>query len=110
MTNAILEPKPFESSALTQAPASVAEMTPPPAAPVVGIGRINSDGIPKRAITQSTLIQGKKLGLFGKPFHMLRDASFQIGLSLPGKLWYRESPALDAREKATMDILMQGFL
>lgn len=110
MTNATLEPTTFESSALAEASSKVADVAPGPAVPGPGIGRINLDGLPKREATQSTAIQGRRPGLLSRSFHMLRDASFQVGLSLPGKLWYRESKTLNAKDKAVLDATMQGFL
>lgn len=114
MTNAILEPPTIESSALAENPikkvSKLAEVAPRPAARGAGIGRINLDVLPRREITQSTVIQGRKPGLLSRSFHMLRDASFQIGLSHPGKLWYRESQFLNAKEKAVLDAALHGFL
>ncbi len=115
MTNAIVEPTTIEPPAVAEAPTpdtfnEVAEVSTRSAAQGFGIGRINQAGLSQRANTRSAAIQGKKLGLLGRSFHMLRDASFQVGLSLPGKLWYRESRVLNARDKAAMDAAMQGFL
>ena len=110
MSNAILEPTTIESPAPSETPTNVTNVATQAAAPGAGIYPTNLDWLPQREITRATSTQGKKLGLFGKSFHMLRDASFQIGLSLPGKLWYRESNVLNAREKATMDAALLGLL
>ena len=79
-------------------------------AAAAGSGRINPAGWAQREITQSTAIQGEKRGLLNRQFHVLRDTSFQLGLSLPGKLWYRESQNLSAKDKAVLDAAMHGFL
>lgn len=109
MTNAFLEPTTIESPVPAETPINVTNVATQAAAPGAGIDPINLDWLPQREITRATSTQGKKLGLFGKSFHMLRDASFQIGLSHPGKLWYRDSPALNAKEKATMDAALLGL-
>ena len=46
----------------------------------------------------------------GRSINLLRNASFGVRLTLPGKLWYRESPVLNVRDKAAMDTVMRGFL
>ena len=110
MTNATLEPTTLRPSARTEASTEAAEMAPRPAAPGADIGHINLAGRAQRAITQSTPIQGEKRGLLSRPFYLLRDASFQLGFSLPGKLWYRESQLLNAKDKAVLDAALHGFL
>ena len=41
---------------------------------------------------------------------MLKDASFQLGLSGPGKLWYKESQVLNAKDKAVLNQALHGYL
>ena len=110
MTNATLEPTTVESPALNRAPTKVAVMAPRPAAPDTGNGRISLDGRTQRKITQSTPIQGTKRGLLSRPFYLLKDASFQLGLSGPGMLWYKESQVLNAKDKAVLNQALHGFL
>ena len=110
MTNAILEPTTIESPAPAEASTKVAEVAPQPATPDTGMGRINLDRLPKRETARSTSIQSRRQGLLGRSFRMLKDTSFQVGFSLPGKLWCRESQALNAKEKAVLDAAQQGFL
>ena len=110
MTNATLEPATFQSSAPAEAPTDVAEMPRRPAAPDTGIGRLDVDRRAKREITQPTPIQGKKRNLLTRSFYLLKDASFQLGLSGPGKLWYKESQVLNAKDKAVLNQALHGFL
>ena len=110
MTNAILEPTTIESSAPAEASTKVADVAPQPATPDTGIGRTNLDRLPKRETARSTAIQGRRRGLLSRSFHALRDTSFQVGFSLPGKLWYREYPVLNAKDRAVLDAAQQGFL
>ena len=115
MPNAILEPTIIESSALAEAsipeaPTKAAKAAPLIAAPDTGNGRMNPNGLSKRESTKSIAIQGRRRGPLGRSFRALRDASFQIGLSAPGKRWYRESKDLNAKDKAVLDAAMHGFL
>jgi len=110
LTNATLEPTTLQSSATTEAPTKVVDVVPLPAAPDTDTRRISLDVRAQRRITQSTPIQGKKRGPLSRPFYLLRDASFQLGLSGPGKLWYKESQDLNAKDKAVLDIALHGFL
>ena len=110
MTNATLEPTTLRSSAPTEAPTKVAGMAPRPAAPDAGNGRINLDRRATREITQPTAIQGKKRNLLSRPFYLLKDVSFQLGLSGPGKLWYKESQVLNAKDKAVLNQQLHGYL
>lgn len=110
MTNAILEHTTIESQGHIQNSIDAAALATPAAAPDVTIGRTNPDGLPTREITQSTAKQGQEPGLLGRSINLLRNASFGVGLTLPGKLWYRESPVLNVRDKAAMDTVMRGFL
>ena len=108
MTNAILEPTTLGPAAAGSLTLEV--LTAAPAQPGVEVDRVISDRLSQPFFTGSTVIQGKKLGLLGRSFHMLKSASFQAGLSLPGEVWHRESQALNAREKATMDAALLGLL
>ena len=110
MTNATLEPTTIESPALSRAATKVADIAPRPATPDTGTGRTGLDGRTQRKITQSTQIQGAKRGLLSRPFYLLKDASFQLGLSGPGKLWYKESQVLNAKDKAVLNQALHGFL
>ena len=110
MTNATLEPTTLPSSAPTEAPTKVADIAPRPAAPDTGTGSINLAGRTQRVITQLTSIQGENRGLLSRPFYLLKDASFQLGLSGPGKLWYKESQVLNAKDKAVLNQALHGFL
>ena len=108
MTNAILEPTalgPATAESLT-----LVKLTAAPAQPGVEVDGVISDRLSQPSFTGSTVIQGKKLGLLGRSFHMLKSASFQVGLSLPGEVWHRESQALSDKEKAVWDAAQQGFL
>ena len=110
LTNATLEPTTLQSTVTTEGETKVAEMAPSPAAPGTSIGRISVTDWDQRDNNRSTPIQGKKRGLLNRQFHLLRDTSFQLGLSLPGKLWYRESQNPNAKDKAVLDAAMHGFL
>ena len=108
MTNAILEPTtlaPVADKSLT-----LVESTAAPAQPGVEVDGVISDRLSQPSFTGSTVIQGKKLGRLARSFHMLKIASFQAGLSLPGEVWHRESQALNAKEKAVLGADLQGFL
>ena len=110
MTNATLEPTTLQSTVTTKGETNAAEMALQPAAPRAGIGRISVADWTQQDDNQSTAIQGEKRGLLNRQFHLLRDTSFQLGLSLPGKLWYRESQNPNAKDKAVLDAAMHGFL
>lgn len=109
LTNAVLEPTTIEP--ITDEPSVIATGVATRApGPEVAFSRITSDELNVEEITKSPEIHGKKPGLFGRSFQALRAASFQVGLSLPGKFWYRESRNLNAREMSAMDAVMRGFL
>ncbi|PKB73328.1 MAG: hypothetical protein BZY75_02500 [SAR202 cluster bacterium Io17-Chloro-G7] len=110
MTNATLDPKTIESLDLTGPSVPSAEATPRAEVADASAGHVKFHRLPKRQATQSSMIPARRPGLLGRSFHMLRDASFQVGLSLPGKLWYKESKDLNAKQRAVMDAEMQGFL
>ena len=110
MTNATLEPTTIESPALSRAATKVADIAPRPAAPDTGTGRMSLNGLPQRKITQLTSIQGENRGLLSRPFYLLKDDSFQLGLSGPGKLWYKESQVLNAKDKAVLNQALHGYL
>ena len=46
---------------------------------------------------------GKKAGWLAGLEHRLEDLIFQVGLSGPGRLWYKDSRVLTAREKVLLD-------
>ena len=110
LTNATLEPTTLQSTVTTEGPTNAAEMALRPAAPSASIGRISVADWTQQDNNRSTSIQGEKRGLLNRQFHLLRDTSFQLGLSLPGKLWYRESQNPNAKDKAVLDAAMNGFL
>lgn len=80
------------------------------AAPGAGVGLADPEVAAQEKIAPSVSVPGTKRGLLNKPFGLLKGASFQFGLSLPGKLWYRESQAINAKDKAVLDAALQGFL
>ncbi len=110
MTKQTLEPEIIESLDLTQAGIKITEATSGPVVADTSAGHITSHRLPNRQTTQSSEILARRPGLLDRSFHMLRDVSFQVGLSQPGKLWYKESKDLNAKQKAVMDAAMQGFL
>ncbi len=55
-------------------------------------------------------ILGKQgTSLLSRSVRALKDGAFQLGFSAPGKLWYRDSTRLNAKEKALFDAQLQGI-
>ena len=49
-------------------------------------------------------------GLLSRSVRLIKDGAFQLGLSAPGRLWYRDSTHLNVKEKAILDAHLHGFL
>ena len=95
-TTTITQPKPVE---ITQpAPAQPAKRVPRPV-----------DPSNNRAIKSAVVGRTRKRGLIRGWARALSDVSFQLGISFPGRLWYRDSRQLSAKEKAELDIRMHGI-
>ena len=62
-----------------------------------------------RAMKSDSVGRTRKRGLIRGWARALSDVSFQLGISFPGRLWYRDSRQLSAKEKAELDIRMHGI-
>ena len=49
-------------------------------------------------------------GLLSRSVRLIKDGAFQLGLSAPGRLWYRDSAHLNVKEKAILDAQFLGYL
>ena len=48
-------------------------------------------------------------GLLTRTVRLLKPGAFRLGLSGPGRLWYRDSTRLNAKERAVLDAQLQGI-
>ena len=62
-----------------------------------------------RAVMIADVGSTRKGGLIRRSARALGEVSFQLGISYPGRLWYRESRQLSAKEKSESDARMMGF-
>ena len=62
-----------------------------------------------RALKKDGVGRTRKGGLIRGWARALGDVSFQLGISSPGRRWYRQSLRLSAKEKAELDIRMHGI-
>ena len=56
-----------------------------------------------RKIELSKFKQTRHVGILGRSLNAIKSGAFQLGLSAPGRLWYRNSAILSDREKAWLD-------
>ena len=47
--------------------------------------------------------QTRRVGIWQRSLRAIKNATFELGLSSPGQLWYRNSTVLSDREKAWLD-------
>ncbi len=99
MTTTTLE-KPKTNSSAAPRLANTALRTAPSSSSRVGIGGSAYQQKPLHDI-EVRVKQGT--GLFSRSVRLIKDGAFQLGFSAPGRLWYRDSTRLNAKEKTVLD-------